>query len=120
MRNDKENLIVEKSIKLALSIIRYCELLQQHKKSVIARQLLRSGTAIGANVFEAQNAESRQDFVHKMKIAAKEASETLFWLILCEKSETYVFDKAVRIQLDEVLRILSKIISTAKGPIKPA
>ena len=87
MRNDKDNVIVNKTIDFSLAIINYCEVLEQNKKFVIAKQLLRSATSIGANVFEAQNAESKADFIHKIKIAAKEASETLYWLILCERSE---------------------------------
>ena len=74
MRNDKENIIVDKTIDFSLLIIKYCETLDQSRKYVISKQLLRSGTSIGANVFEAQNAESKADFIHKMKIAAKEAS----------------------------------------------
>ena len=76
MRNDKENIVVDKSFRFALKIIEYCEILEDNKKFVIARQLLRSGTSIGANIREAQNAESKVDFVHKIKIAAKEADET--------------------------------------------
>ena len=114
MRNDKENVIVDKTIEFSISIIKYCEVLEQDRKYVIARQLLSSATSIGANVFEAQNAESKADFIHKMKIAAKEASETLYWLILCERSETYKFDKQTRNDLDEIIRILSKIIASSK------
>ena len=117
MRNDKPNIIVDKTIDFSLSIIKYCEVLEQHKKYVIARQLLRSSTSIGANVFEAQNAESKADFIHKMKIASKEASEALYWLILCEKSEGYHFDGSYKASLEEIIRILSKIISSAKGKI---
>jgi four helix bundle protein len=76
MRNDKENIIVEKSFQFALKVVLYCEQLEVEKKFVLARQLLRSGTSIGANVREAQNAESKADFVHKIKLAAKEADET--------------------------------------------
>ncbi|MDB5195874.1 MAG: hypothetical protein JWP88_244 [Flaviaesturariibacter sp.] len=61
------------------------EKLEVRKKYVIAKQLLRSATSIGANVFEDQNAESKADFIHKMKIAAKDASETLYWIFLCQK-----------------------------------
>lgn len=114
MRNDKENVIIEKVLNFSLKIIKYSEALEQDRKYVIARQLLRSGTSIGANVFEAQNAESRSDFIHKMKIAAKEASETLYWLILCERSESYRFDSVLKESLYEILRILSKIIATSK------
>jgi four helix bundle protein len=115
MRNDKENVIVNKTIEFSLSVVKYCEVLEQCKKYVIAKQLLRSATSIGANVFEAQDAESKADFVHKMKIAAKETSETLYWLILCERSEGYCFDQKLRNDLDEINKILSKIISSSKA-----
>ena len=117
MRNDKDNVIVNKTIDFSLAVIKYCEALEQDRKYVIARQLLRSATSIGANVFEAQNAESKADFIHKMKVAAKEASETLYWLILCEKSERYRFEQKFRNDLDEIIKILSKIISSSKGKI---
>ena len=115
MRNDKRNVIVEKSVDFSLAIIKYLEVLEQERKYVIAKQLLRSGTSIGANIFEAQNAESRADFIHKMKIASKEASETLYWLILCERSERYPFDGTISDKLNKLVRILSKIIATSKG-----
>ncbi len=117
MRNDKQNVIVEKTINFSLAVIGYCEVLEHDRKYVIAKQLLRSATSIGANVFEAQNAESKADFIHKMKIAAKEASESLYWLILCEKSKTYYFDENLRSSLDEIIRILSKIIASSKGGV---
>lgn len=117
MRNDKDNVIVTKTLDFSVSVITYCEVLEQDRKYVIARQLLRSATSIGANVFEAQNAESKADFIHKMKIAAKEASETLYWLILCERSETYKFNPKLKDDLDEIVRILSKIIASSKGRI---
>ena len=82
-----KNLVVDKSIEVALLIIAYCEKLQSEKKFVISRQLLKSGTSIGANVHEAQNAESKADFIHKIKIATKELEETKYWLTLCEKSK---------------------------------
>jgi four helix bundle protein len=78
MRNDKENIIVEKSFQFALEIVLYCELLEENKKYVVSRQLLASGTSIGANVREAQNAESKVDFIHKLKVAAREADFTKF------------------------------------------
>ena len=117
MRSDRQNVIVEKTIEFSLVIVKYCEVLVQSRKYVIAKQLLRSATSIGANVFEAQNAESKADFIHKMKIAAKETSETLYWLTLCERSEGYQFDVKLRTDLDEITRILSKIISSSKGRI---
>ena|SRR5438552_18505727 len=117
MRNDKDNIIVNKTIEFSLAIINYCEVLEHNKRFVIAKQLLRSATSIGANVFEAQNAESKADFIHKMKIAAKESSETLYWLILCERSENYKCDIKFRNDLNDIIKILSKIISSAKGKI---
>ena len=117
MRNDKDNIIVNKTIDFSLAIINYCEVLERKKKFVIAKQLLRSATSIGENVFEAQNAESKADFIHKMKIAAKEASETLYWLILCERNESYYCDVKFRNDLNDIIKILSKIISSSKGKI---
>ncbi len=69
--------------------MRYSEILEANRKYNIARQLLRSGTGIGANVREAQNAESKLDFIHKLKIASKEAEETEYWLLLCKNSVGY-------------------------------
>lgn len=114
MRNDKTNVIVEKVLDFSLQIIKYTEVLEQDRKYVIAKQLLRSGTSIGANVFETQNAEGRNDFIHKMKVAAKEASKTLYWLTSCEKSDPYYFDIAIKSNLFEIIRVLSKIIATSK------
>jgi four helix bundle protein len=82
----KENIVVTKSIQFALAIITYCEILEKERKFVIANQLLKSGTSIGASIHEAQNAQSKADFIHKMKIAAKEIDETKYWIILCEKA----------------------------------
>ena len=83
----KTILIVDLSFQFALDAIEFSERLENDKKFVIARQLLKSATSIGANVREAQNAESKSDFIHKLKIAAKEADETEYWLLLCDKSE---------------------------------
>jgi four helix bundle protein len=115
MRNDKENIIIEKSFKFALKIVLYCETLEENKKFVISRQLLRSGTSIGANVREAQNAESKADFIHKMKLAAKEADETEYWLLICQHSSSYPFDVNLLTDLKEIIKILSKILSSAKS-----
>ena len=114
MRSDKENLIVKLSLEFALEIIEFSELLEEQKKFVIARQLLKSGTSIGANIREAQNAESKTDFIHKMKIAAKEADETEYWLVLCEMSKKYPFDRNLKEKLQSLIKIISKIISTSK------
>jgi len=114
MRNDKENIIVEKSFRFALKVIQYCELLEENKKFVISRQLLGSGTSIGANVREAQNSESKADFIHKIKMAAKEVDETEYWLLLCKNSPSYPFEEKLLTDVRELIKILSKIISTSK------
>ena len=85
----KKNIIVHLTFEFSLEIIKYCERLEEHRKYIIANQLLRSGTSIGANIREAQNAESKNDFIHKFKIAVKEIEETLYWLELCNHSNNY-------------------------------
>jgi four helix bundle protein len=115
MRNDKENLIVQLSLQFAIDIIEFSELLEENKKFVLARQILKSGTSIGSNVREAQNAESKSDFIHKMKIAAKEADETEYWLTLCKISKNHPFDKDLDNKLKSIIKIISKIISTSKS-----
>ena len=67
MRNDKKNVIVDLTLQFSLKIISFCEELETNRKYIIARKLLKSGTSIGANVREAQNAESKADFIHKLK-----------------------------------------------------
>ena len=84
------------------------------KKYVIARQLLKSGTSIGANIHEAQNAESKADFVHKVKIAAKEIDETEYWLKLCLLSKHYPNPIDLDIQLIAIAKICNRIIYTSK------
>jgi len=115
MRNDKENIIVEKSFQFALEVVIYCEILEENRKYVVSRQLLRAGTSIGANVREAQNAESKADFIHKIKLAAKEADETEYWLLICKHTPTYPVDEKLLINVHELIKILSKILSSSKG-----
>jgi len=98
-----------------LQVIEYAEILEQNKKFVIANQLLKSGTSIGANIREAQNAESKNDFIHKMKIAAKEADETEYWLTLCEMAANYPKQTALKEKLTSIIKIVSKIISSSKS-----
>ena len=72
---------------------------------------------IGTNVFEAQHAERKADFIHKMKIAVKEANETLYWLLICEKSESYPTDSSLKEKTEELIRIISRIILSSKGKV---
>ncbi len=110
----KDNLIINLTFQFSLSIIRYTELLEGKRKFAIANQLLRSGTSIGANVREAQNPESKADFIHKFKIAAKEADESQYWLELCKYSENYPDCDELLKKLEEISRVMNKIISTSK------
>ncbi|OIP05493.1 MAG: four helix bundle protein [Bacteroidetes bacterium CG2_30_32_10] len=111
---EKKNIILDKSLEFALEIIKYSELLEEHKKYVIARQILKSGTSIGANISEAQSSESKADFIHKLKIAAKEAQETEYWLMLCNKLNCYPPNHLLPIKLEEIQKLFSSIISSAK------
>jgi four helix bundle protein len=110
----KENVIIKLTFQFALEIVKYCEDLQSTKKFVIANQLLKSGTSIGANIREAQNAESKADFIHKFKIAAKEIEETKYWLVLCQESKSYPDCSSLVEQLSEIDKIVTKIIATSK------
>jgi len=109
-----KNPVVKLAFEFSLEIISFCELLEANKKYVIARQLLKSGTSIGANVIEAQNAESKPDFIHKFKIAAKEGEETEYWLLLCDYSKDYPDTKTLLQKVKSLNKIIGKIISTSK------
>lgn len=84
----KENLIVTLTFQFSLDVVSFVEMLEANRKFAVANQLIRSGTSIGANVREAKNAESRADFIHKLKIAAKEAEETEYWLEICQQPKS--------------------------------
>ena len=106
--------VVKKTIDFSISIFKISSLLEGKRQFVFANRLLKSGTSIGANVFEAQYSESRVDFIHKMKIALKEANETLYWLTLCDKMGDLGVEPEMFKSLNEIMAILSKIIITSK------
>ncbi len=110
----ESNPLLKLSIDFSLSVIKYCELLDSHKKFILSKQLFRSATSIGANSMEAQNPESKADFIHKIKIAAKEAEETQYWLILCENGDNYPRPGG----LSEKLEVLNKIWEVFFLPLK--
>jgi four helix bundle protein len=108
----------EKSRAFALRVVKVCQYLREQKREyLLSKQLLRSGTAIGALVREAEQAESRADFIHKLSIALKEASETEYWLDLL--TESGYFEKragsSVLQDVDELLKLLTSIIKTSKS-----
>jgi four helix bundle protein len=110
----KENLILDKTFEFSLKIIEIYKILQYEKKEfVMSKQLLRSATSIGANAVEADSAQSHRDFIAKMSIAFKEANETKYWLRLLMKSG-YVNSKTIIDDCDEIVRILTTILLTAR------
>jgi len=110
----EQTLVLKLTFDFSLSIIAFCERLEAERKYVVARQLLKAGTSIGANAMEAQNAESKADFIHKFKIAAKEAEETQYWLLLCDYSKTYPDCKELITEIDSINSVIAKIISSSK------
>ena len=114
MRDDKPNLIVDLTVAFSFKIMEYTENLEELRKFNLSNQLFRSGTSIGANVMEAQNAESKKDFIHKLKIAAKEADESYYWLYLCNNAKSYPKCNALLVELKSIIKVLSKIISSSK------
>jgi len=114
----KENVVKQKSFAFALRVVKLSKYLQGEKKEfVLSKQVLRSGTAIGALVREAEHAESKADFTHKMNIVLKEANETLYWLELLHQAE-YIDRQSfasIRVENEELLRLLVAIVKTSKG-----
>ncbi len=109
----KDNVILKLTFEFAVDIVLYSEKLDSKQKYIIAKQILRSGTSIGANVKEAQNAKSKRDFIHKLKISLKEADELEYWLFICNEIETYENADYLIEKLTAIRKILNKIISSA-------
>jgi len=113
----KENIVKEKSYKFALRMVNaYKYLAQEQREFVLSKQVLRSGTSIGALIREAEHAQSQADFINKMSIALKEANETEYWLMLLKDSE-YLDEKtfvSIYKDCDELIRLLVSIVKTAK------
>lgn len=110
----KENVILNLTFEFALKIIDFCDELDNLTKFALSNQLFKSGTSIGANAREAQNAESKADFIHKFKISAKEVEETEYWLLLCEHSEKLPNTTQLLSDLGPIKKIINKIIGTSK------
>ncbi len=115
-----DNIIVTKSFDFAKRIVNLNKFLNKEKSEyILSKQILKSGTSIGANVFEAQNAQSNADFLSKMKIALKEATETLYWLMLLYETD-YINLSAfenLKADLDDIRNILGSICKTTSGNI---
>ena len=113
----QENIIVDKSFSFAIRIVKLCQLIRDSKKEyVLSKQLLRSGTSIGANVSEAQRGQSRADFHAKMSIALKEANETQYWLQLLFHTD-YIEEKMFQSIHNDLLEILSILTAICKKTV---
>ena len=114
----KDNIILDKSFDFALSIIKLYKEMVAQKEYILSKQILRSGTSIGANIEEATAAISKKDFTAKMSISSKEARETRYWLRLIEKSDLVEID--VKNQLNDVeqlINILTAIVKTSQSKL---
>ena len=116
----KENVIKNKSFKFAISIVKiYQNLVTNQKEYVLSKQLLRSGTSVGAMVREAEHSESKIDFIHKMSVAQKEINETIYWLELLKETQYLNNKQYERLNKDavEIIKMITSIIKTTKNRI---
>lgn len=114
----KENVLIDKSKDLALRIVRmYKYLCDEKKEFVLSKQVLRSGTSIGANIREANRSQSKKDFIAKLNISLKEADETMYWLELLHESD-YLDDdsfNSINTDTEELVKLLVSIIKSTKS-----
>ena len=120
MGNRKDNLVMNKSYVFALDVINLYKILSVEKKEfVLSKQLLRSGTALGALIKEAEHAQSKADFLNKMNIALKEANESEYWLELM-KDGNYIKEEIANKYLEDVstlIKLLASIVKTTKSKL---
>ena len=117
--NENKSIIGKKSFAFALKIIDIYKKMYNQKEYVLSKQLLRSGTSIGANAEEASAAQSKKDFINKMSIASKEARETKYWLRLIQESNIVDIEvQDILKENDEVIKILTSIVKTTKENLK--
>ena len=117
----KESVVHQKSYAFAVRIVRLSQYLSNEKREfVLSKQVLRSGTSIGANVEEASGGQSKRDFLSKISIAYKEARETVYWLRLLKDTDylTQAEFDSIHTDADELCRILSKIQTSTKQSIR--
>jgi len=117
MNENKENIIIQKSFDFAVRIIKlYQYLCKEKNEFVMSKQVLRSGTAVGALIREAQNAESKADFVHKLGIAQKECDESMYWLELLNTTNYLTDDEcnSIHSNANDLLKMIRSAILTSK------
>jgi len=118
MMTAKDNVIKIKSFAFAVRIVKLSQYLQTEKKEfVLSKQLLRSGTSVGAMVYEAEQAQSKADFVHKLSVAQKEINETMYWIELLRATEFLATEQFESMNHDavELIKIITSIIKTSKS-----
>ena len=116
----RENIVKNRSFTFAIRIVKLYQFLVENKKEyVLSKQLLRSGTSVGAMVREAEHAESKADFKHKMAIAQKEINETLYWIELLKETDYLSNEQFESINTDaiEIIKLITSIIKSAKANI---
>lgn len=116
----KENIVKNKSFSFAIRIVKtYQFLIGEKKEFVLSKQLLRSGTSVGAMVREAEHAETKKDFIHKMGVAQKEINETIYWLELLNETDYLTQEQFENINKDaiEVIKLVTSIIKSSKANI---
>jgi four helix bundle protein len=113
----KQNIIKEKTFLFAIEIVGLYKVLAERKEFVLSKQVLRSGTSIGANVRESEHAQSKADFIHKLSISLKEANETEYWLDLLYETKyiTQTEFEDIKPKIIELLKLLTSIINTSKS-----
>ncbi len=113
---EKSNIIKDKTYDFALSIVKLYKVMLEQNEYIISKQIVRSGTSIGANVEEALAGQSRKDFISKMAISSKEARETNYWLRLLKDSNLcdLELDELIH-DSEEIIRILTAIVKTSQG-----
>jgi len=116
-----KSIVGEKSYAFALRMVKaYKYLTKEQHEFILSKQLLRSGTAVGALIKEAEHAQSKADFINKTNIALKEANETEYWLMLL-KDSNYLNDKtytSIHNNCDELIRLLASIVKTSKNNVE--
>jgi four helix bundle protein len=116
----RKNIVKEKSFGFAISIVRLYQFLVADKKEfVLSKQLLRSGTSVGAMVRETEHAETKKDFVHKMAIAQKEINESIYWLELLKETDylTEVEFESLNLDAIEIIKLITAILKSTKANI---
>lgn len=114
----KENVVRDKSFAFAVRVVRlYQYLCEQKKEYILSKQLLRSGTSVGAMIREAEHAETKVDFKHKMGIAQKEINETIYWLEIMKETDYLTKEQFESMKADavEIIKLLTTILKSTKS-----